>query len=90
VNWREFDGVLPELWRGTDSAIYRVPRKSTDPVRVIPRDRVGMMYIEPASAGPDKLHLTYEERTEAWIAGAAAITGIPRDQSLPLLERREP
>ena len=178
VNWHEFDGVLPELWRGGGSAIYRVPRKSADPVRVIPksalatrapagtldiapiqplvaaledlvapasdfrwistheallhastrpgdvvflqvswspgwraidngesvlinRDPLGMMYIEPASSGPHEVHLRYEEGTEARIAGAlrllglglvaaAAITGLPRSQSLTLLEPREP
>lgn len=35
-NWRKFDGVLPELWRDGENVIYRVPRKSPDPVRVIP------------------------------------------------------
>jgi hypothetical protein len=39
-NWQKFDGVLPELWRSGENAIYRVPRKSTDPVRVIPKAAV--------------------------------------------------
>ena len=39
-NWKKFDGVLPELWRQGDNVIYRVPRKSTDPVRVIPKSAV--------------------------------------------------
>jgi len=36
-NWKKFDGVLPELWRQGDNVVYRVPRKSIDPVRVIPK-----------------------------------------------------
>ena len=39
-NWKKFDGVLPELWRQGENVIYRVPRKSTDPVRVIPKSAV--------------------------------------------------
>jgi len=39
-NWKKFDGVLPELWRQGENVIYRVPRKSTDPVRVIPNSAV--------------------------------------------------
>jgi hypothetical protein len=39
-DWKKFDGVLPELWRQGDNVIYRVPRKSTDPVRVIPKAAV--------------------------------------------------
>jgi hypothetical protein len=35
-NWRKFDGVLPELWREGDNVIYRIPRKSPGPARVIP------------------------------------------------------
>jgi hypothetical protein len=37
ANWEKFDGVLPELWRDGDDAIFRVPRKSPWPVRVIPK-----------------------------------------------------
>ena len=36
-NWKKFDGVLSELWRQGENVVYRVPRKSTDPVRVIPK-----------------------------------------------------
>jgi hypothetical protein len=39
-NWKKFDGVLPELWRQGENVVYRVPRKSTDPVRVIPKAAV--------------------------------------------------
>jgi hypothetical protein len=39
-NWQKFDGVLPELWRRGENAIYRIPRKSAGPVRVIPRAAV--------------------------------------------------
>jgi hypothetical protein len=39
-NWKKFDGVLPELWRQGENVIYRVPRKSIDPVRVIPKSAV--------------------------------------------------
>jgi len=39
-NWKKFDGVLPELWRQGENVIYRVPRKSADPVRVIPKSAV--------------------------------------------------
>ncbi len=39
-NWKKFDGVLPELWRQGENVIYRVPRKSADPVRVIPKAAV--------------------------------------------------
>lgn len=39
-NWKKFDGVLPELWRQGDNVVYRVPRKSSDPVRVIPKAAV--------------------------------------------------
>jgi hypothetical protein len=39
-NWKKFDGVLPELWRRGENVIYRVPRKSTDPVRVIPKSAI--------------------------------------------------
>lgn len=39
-NWRKFDGVLPELWRDGENVIYRVPRKSPDPLRVIPKAAV--------------------------------------------------
>jgi len=39
-NWKKFDGVLPELWRQGENVIYRVARKSTDPVRVIPKSAV--------------------------------------------------
>jgi hypothetical protein len=40
ANWRKFDGVLPEIWRDGENIIYRVPRKSPDPVRVIARTAV--------------------------------------------------
>lgn len=39
-NWKKFDGVLPELWRQGENVVYRVPRKSTDPVRVIPKSAI--------------------------------------------------
>ena len=39
-NWQKFDGVIPELWRQDENVVYRVPRKSTDPVRVIPKAAV--------------------------------------------------
>ncbi|MGH9646133.1 MAG: hypothetical protein ACRD4E_04880, partial [Bryobacteraceae bacterium] len=39
-NWKKFDGVLPELWRQGENVVYRVPRKSIDPVRVIPKAAV--------------------------------------------------
>jgi len=39
-NWKKFDGVLPELWRQGENVVYRVPRKSTEPVRVIPKSAV--------------------------------------------------
>jgi hypothetical protein len=39
-NWKKFEGVLPELWRQGENAIYRIPRKSVDPVRVIPQSAV--------------------------------------------------
>ena len=39
-NWKKFDGVIPELWRQGENVIYRVPRKSVDPVRVIPKAAV--------------------------------------------------
>jgi hypothetical protein len=38
VNWKKFDGFLDELWRHGDNVIYRVPRRSVDPVRVIPEN----------------------------------------------------
>jgi hypothetical protein len=39
-NWKKFDGVLPELWQRGENVIYRVPRKSADPVRVIPKSAI--------------------------------------------------
>lgn len=39
-NWKKFDGVLPELWRQGENVVYRVPRKSTDPVRVISKSAI--------------------------------------------------
>jgi hypothetical protein len=36
-NWKKFDGFLPELWRSGENVVYRVPRKSVEPVRVIPK-----------------------------------------------------
>lgn len=36
-NPRKFDGVLPELWREGDNAIYRVPRRSSSLAHVIDR-----------------------------------------------------
>jgi len=39
-NWKKFDGVLPELWRQGENVVYRVPRKSIDPVRVIPKSAI--------------------------------------------------
>jgi len=39
-NWKKFDGVLPKLWRQGENVVYRIPRKSIDPVRVIPKAAV--------------------------------------------------
>jgi hypothetical protein len=39
-NWKKFDGVIPELWRQGENVVYRVPRKSVDPIRVIPKAAV--------------------------------------------------
>jgi len=39
-NWKKFDGVIPEMWRQGENVVYRVPRKSADPVRVIPKSSV--------------------------------------------------
>ncbi|MDP9054037.1 MAG: hypothetical protein M3N93_07000 [Acidobacteriota bacterium] len=35
--WRKFEGVLPEVWREGDNIIYQVPRRTAEPVRVVPK-----------------------------------------------------
>jgi hypothetical protein len=41
-NSRKFDGVLPELWRDGDNAIYRVPRRSSSLAHVVDRSALLM------------------------------------------------
>ncbi len=54
-NWRKFDGVLPEVWHQEEGVIYRIPRKSTDPVRVIPRSS---LLIKRPVSGLDTANLS--------------------------------
>ncbi len=39
-NARKFDGVLPQLWRDDDNAVYGVPRPSYSLAHVIPRSAI--------------------------------------------------
>ncbi len=52
-NPRKFDGLLPELWRDGDDAIYRLPRRSTSlahvmrPSDLAPRPPGGGLDVDP-------------------------------------------
>ncbi|HUI77863.1 MAG TPA: hypothetical protein VLY24_08090 [Bryobacteraceae bacterium] len=41
-NPKKFEGLLPVLWRDGDNAVYRIPSKAADPVRVIPKSAVAV------------------------------------------------